>query len=256
MSITWFVIRASGLVAYGMLAASVVWGLLLSSGLFGRAIKAKGLTYMHEALAIAGLLATATHMVFLTLDEFVPFSVAELLVPGLDTWSPLATALGVVAMWLTLVITVSFYVRKRIGQKTWRALHYASFGAFISAAVHGIMAGTDTTNPFVMYLYVGSFAVVAGLIVLRIIGLPPDKADRSARVERNLDLAAAKRGAADRQAATGASGRPADDVEPQSGAVATAVAPDRDEAFGKARAAVFHQQHDLVRGGGEGDPER
>ena len=178
MSATWFVIRASGIVAFVLLAASVVWGLLLSTGLFGRAVKPKGLSYAHEALAVGSLLATGTHMAFLTMDEFVPFTVPELLVPGLAAWNPLAVALGVVAMWLMVVVTASFYVRRRIGQRTWRAIHYGSFGTFLAAALHGITAGTDTANPFMLYVYAASFALVAGLVVLRIVGLPTDRAAR------------------------------------------------------------------------------
>lgn len=255
MSITWFVIRASGLVAFALLAASTVWGLLLSTGLFGRSVKPKGLSYVHESLAIGSLLATFTHMGFLLVDEFVPFTLGELLVPGIASWSPLAIALGVVAMWLMLVITVSFYVRKRIGQKAWRALHFGAFGAFVAAAVHGIAAGTDTMNPFVLYLYVGSFAVVVGLLVLRIIGLPPDRVDRSRRTERNLDRSATERRSTERHVPARAPGRPGDDVEPESRGVAPARPASRNEAVRQAGTAVLDREQDAPAIASERQPE-
>lgn len=246
MSITWFIIRASGLVAFGLLAASTVWGLLLSTGLFGRSVKAKGLSYVHESLAVGSLLATFTHMAFLTVDEWVPFTIAELLVPGLSAWEPLAVALGVVAMWFMLVITVSFYVRRRIGQRVWRALHYGSFGAYVAAAVHGVTAGTDTANPFVMYLYVGSLALVVGLLVLRVIGLPPDRGDRSRRTERNLDRGSSQRRPADRDIAAGSPRRTGDDVETESRRVPAARASSGDEPVGEAGAPVLDREPDPV----------
>ena len=76
---TWEIIRASGFIAYMLLAGSVIWGLLLSSKLLGRSVSAKGLTYLHEGLAIGSLLATFTHMVALYLDEYVEFGVQALL---------------------------------------------------------------------------------------------------------------------------------------------------------------------------------
>ena len=34
-------------------------------------------------------------------------------------------------------------MRKRIGQRGWRRLHYASFAAFVLALGHALTAGTD-----------------------------------------------------------------------------------------------------------------
>ena len=63
--------------------------------------------------------------------------------PFASAWRPAAVAAGVVAGWLTLVLALSFRLRKRIGQKGWRRLHYASFAAFVLALGHALTAGTD-----------------------------------------------------------------------------------------------------------------
>ncbi|MCB2224891.1 MAG: ferric reductase-like transmembrane domain-containing protein [Actinobacteria bacterium] len=166
---TWEIARASGFVAYGLLAASVVAGLLVSSKLFGRAVPPKALTYLHEGLAVSSLLAVAVHLVALAVDTYVEFDLAALLLPGASEWGTQAVSLGVVAMWTMLIVTVSFYVRSRIGQKAWRTLHYASFGAFVAAFAHGIMAGTDTGNPVALVLYGSTGGLIAVLIVGRIL---------------------------------------------------------------------------------------
>jgi hypothetical protein len=165
---TWEIIRASGLVAYALLAASVVWGLLVSSKLLGRAVSAKALTYTHEGLAVAGVLATITHAGFLLADRYVDFDAAAVLIPGASSWNPAAVAMGVVAMWVTVVVTFSFYVRKWIGQKAWRAIHFGSLGAFVAALAHGVAAGTDTANPAVLVLYGVTGGAVAALLVARV----------------------------------------------------------------------------------------
>jgi sulfoxide reductase heme-binding subunit YedZ len=66
------------------------------------------------------------------------------------------------------IVTASFWMRGRIGFATWRRLHYASFGAYLLALVHGLLAGSDTGVPVVAAIYVGSAAVVAGLILFRL----------------------------------------------------------------------------------------
>ena len=166
---TWIVIRASGFIAYLLLAMSAMWGLAVSTDLLGRSASKKGLTFMHESLAVGSLLATAIHMLFLYLDEFVEFGPKEIFVPGASSWEPLSVAFGVVAFYALFLITASFYVRKAIGQKAWRFIHFGSFGVFVGAALHGVMAGTDTGTPAGIGIYVGSIVIILALAVVRAI---------------------------------------------------------------------------------------
>ena len=92
----------------------------------------------------------------LGLDRTVPFSLAQILVPGLAPHAPLAVAFGQVALYLALVVIGSFYVRRHIGQRTWRTLHYLTFLAFLGATAHGIGAGTDSGSPWAQALYLGA----------------------------------------------------------------------------------------------------
>ena len=168
MNIEWIVIRGSGLVAFSLVAASTIWGLMVSTKLFGRAIKAKPLTWFHESLGLGALVATGVHMVALTMDQYVEFGWVDVFVPGVASWEPTAVALGVTSFYGLAVVTLSFYVKGLIGQKVWRTIHFLAFGTFAGALIHGILAGTDTTNPIVTGMYVGSGVLVVGLLILRI----------------------------------------------------------------------------------------
>lgn len=174
MSTTWLVIRSTGIVAYSLLALSVVWGLLVSSTLLGRTTPVKGLTYVHESLSLGAVLATVAHAVALLFDEYVPFSPVEVLVPGASDWEPLATALGVMAAWGVLIVTLSFYVRRHIGRRAWRVVHFGAFGVFVAAIVHGVAAGTDSASPVMRWVYIGTGGAVAALMVARValVGVP------------------------------------------------------------------------------------
>lgn len=165
---TWIIIRGSGLAAFALLAASTIWGLVVSSGLFGRRVKAKPLTYMHESLAVGSILATVAHLSALALDELVEFGWRELFVPGASSFEPLWVTFGIVAFYGMVLVSASFYVRKHIGQKAWRTIHFATFGIYAASAIHGLMAGTDSSNQYIQWLYVGSTAVVVGLMAVRI----------------------------------------------------------------------------------------
>ena len=71
---------------------------------------------------------------------------------------------------LMVLIYASFSLRRRIGARNWRRLHYLTFGVFAAATVHGLAAGTDR---WAFGLYAGSVAAVAGLTAWRI--LRPDE---------------------------------------------------------------------------------
>jgi predicted ferric reductase len=169
MNIEWIVIRGSGFVAFGLLSTSTIWGLMVSTKLFGRTVKSKPLTWFHESLGLGALIATGVHMVALTMDQYVEFGWIDVLVPGVAAWEPTAVALGVTSAYGLAVVTLSFYVKGIIGQKAWRTIHFLAFGTFTAALIHGLMAGTDTANPLAIGLYVGSGVLVVGLLILRIV---------------------------------------------------------------------------------------
>ena len=168
MSIEWMAIRGSGIIAFLLLAGSTIWGLLISTKVLGRSVKAKGISWFHESLGIGSLVATGIHMYFLFNHDYIDFGYRALFVPGASSWRPLAVALGVVAFYMMFLITVSFYVKKWIGQAAWRTIHMMSFGTFLGAALHGLFSGTDTSHPVVISMYVGSLAIVGILLVVRI----------------------------------------------------------------------------------------
>jgi sulfoxide reductase heme-binding subunit YedZ len=142
LPIAWLVARAAGLVAFGLLTLSVWLGLAMSTRLLGPK-RQKALLGLHRTLVWTGLAMVGLHALALLLDPVMHFGLAAVLLPFAAPWKPGAVAAGVVAGWLTLALAVSFRLRKWIGQKGWRRLHYASFAAFALALGHALLVGTD-----------------------------------------------------------------------------------------------------------------
>ncbi len=141
-------------------------GLTVKSKPLGPRIKAAAATDLHRFLSLLGLGAVAVHGLTLMLDSTVRMPLAALLVPGLSPYRPLATGIGVLAAELMLLIYVSFSLRRRIGVRNWRRLHYLTFAVFGAATVHGLAAGTDR---WAFGLYLSSVAAVAGLTAWRVV---------------------------------------------------------------------------------------
>lgn len=168
MSLEWMVIRGSGIAAFVALAAATIWGLLVSSKVMRRLVKAKPLTWFHESLGIVALLATAVHIVVLSIHDYLEFTWTEILVPGASDWGRTAVSLGIVSMYGLVVVVGTFYVKKHIGQKAWRTIHFLSLGVFVSALIHGVLAGTDSASPWLRGVYLGSALLVGVLLAVRL----------------------------------------------------------------------------------------
>ncbi len=182
----WLLARASGLTAYVMLTLSVLAGLVLKARPFGKAIRPATLTGLHRVLALSGLGALAGHALALVLDTTVKVSPLGLFVPGLVGYRPLATSLGVLTAELMVIVYASFSLRKRIGTKNWRRLHWATYGIFAAATAHGIAAGTDSSRPWAFALYAGAVGAVAAATTWR--ALVPPVSARSPQASRPARL--------------------------------------------------------------------
>lgn len=177
----WLLARASGLTAYGLLTASVLAGLVLKSKPFGRALKAASVTDVHRFLALLGLGMLALHGVALVLDTTVKMPLAGLLVPGLSPYRPTSVAFGVVCAELMALVVVSFSIRKRIGMRNWRRLHWATYLVFLLGTLHGLLAGTDSSQPWVRGLYLGAVGAVAFATAWRALTRPIRSTPQPAR---------------------------------------------------------------------------
>jgi len=167
----WYVSRASGLVSFVLLSASVVFGLLISTkasdGLFSRPLVFE----VHQFTSVLTLSMLGLHAGSLLFDGFLNFTPGSILIPFEGPYRPFWVGLGIIGAWSTAIVTGSFWARKQLGQKNWRRLHYLSFLAWLLSLVHGFTAGTDSQLAPVFWMYVLSAAAVAGLLTYRIGGV-------------------------------------------------------------------------------------
>ena len=166
----WFVIRTTGVMAYLILSLSVVLGLLTSSRILMKWIALPLASELHKVSTFLALAALIIHVGMLLIDPTFPFTVTELFTPMLAPYRPIAVTAGLVSIYLSVLLTFSFYIRRRIGQKTWRVFHYTGFIAYLLATLHGLFAGTDSASLWAQAMYMSSALSVLLLVNLRIIG--------------------------------------------------------------------------------------
>jgi predicted ferric reductase len=182
----WFLNRASGLLAYLLLFVSVVMGLTMTGGVLERVLRRYRVYDLHRFVSLLTLGVCVFHALIVLPDEYIRFSLAELLVPFASPYEPVYMALGVFAFYLTGLIVGAFYVRRIVSYRAWRLLHYLTFAAFGLALAHGVGAGTDTEGDWVRYLYAGTGLIAFNMLVYRAL----KGSARPGRVDQHLDAPA------------------------------------------------------------------
>lgn len=183
--IWWYLSRASGIVAWLMLTASVLWGIVLATDLFPKWRRVPWLLAMHRWLAGLTFFFIAGHLATLLFDSYAHFRLVDLFVPMASSWKPTAIAVGVVALWILIAVELTALAMKRLSRKWWRDVHIASYFVFWSVSIHGALTGTDTSKPLYSLTAILALAAVAFAASYRALShqLPkrrPEKARRRA----------------------------------------------------------------------------
>lgn len=166
----WYVARAGGFVAYGLLTASVAMGLLASLRIASPGWTRAMTTEVHRFVTMTALGFTALHVLTLVAHPTEGYGLWEVLIPFAADREPLWTGLGVVAMELAVAVWLTTHLRQRIGYARWRRLHQLAFVSFGAALTHGIAQGTDTPTAWGRLVYIASMGLVGGLLAVRIFG--------------------------------------------------------------------------------------
>ena len=82
---------------------------------------------------------------------------------------PLALSLGTLAVDLGAAVLITSLVRRRMGHRWWRTVHWLAYASWPLAFMHSLSAGNDMSIWWVAALVWGSGSAVALAVVDRII---------------------------------------------------------------------------------------
>ena len=139
---TWLLARSAGITAYVVLSAGVVLGLAMALRLVKPRRRAV-VVVLHERLGLLALGLLGLHGLLILFDGWLKPGLLGVLVPFTMDYRPLWTGLGIIAFYLTAALSLSFYLRARIGARRWRSAHRFIPVAWGLATLHVLFAGTD-----------------------------------------------------------------------------------------------------------------
>jgi len=177
--LTWYIARASGIIAFILLTIVVLMGIVQTSKIL---LKYKFMTFMtaletHRAFAWMGGIAVIIHFSSLFFDKIFQLKLIEAVIPfqlsrnfksalGFDFKIPVS--LGIIAIYFIILLVSTSELRKKVVPvKLWRLIHYISFTTYMLFLTHGILSGTDTKEWWMITIYAVSFTLVISMIIAK-----------------------------------------------------------------------------------------
>jgi len=162
--VLWYVARGSGAVALVLLTLSVVGGIVTSVRWSSERLPRFVTQLLHRNVSLLALVLIGIHIATIVIDGFAPIGWVDTVVPFRSGYRPFWLGLGAIAFDLVLALIVTSLLRHRIGQRTWRVVHWSAYICWPLVVLHGLGAGSDTKSGVML---VTTFACIA-LVVLAV----------------------------------------------------------------------------------------
>ena len=172
----WYLSRATAFVSLSLLWLSMALGLGISNKMARLWPGAPAAFAIHEYVSLLGLAFAVFHAIVILGDHYINFTFLQLLIPfSTVDYRPFWVGIGQIGFYTWAIIAVTFYIRPIIGQKSWRLLHYGSFGMYLLGIFHGLYSGTDTSKGWAQNYYWYSAGILLFLLMYRILAVVIDK---------------------------------------------------------------------------------
>lgn len=164
----WYLTRASGAVALVLLTISVVLGIAGALRFSSERWPRFAVDTVHRDVSLLVIVVLVIHILTSVLDGFAPISLVAAVIPFDTAYRPLWLGLGAVAFDLLLALVITSLIRRRLGYRTWRAVHWLAYASWPVAVLHGLGTGSDTKVWWMLLLTAACVAVVAVAVCWRI----------------------------------------------------------------------------------------
>jgi sulfoxide reductase heme-binding subunit YedZ len=165
----WYASRATGLVTLLLLTVSVLLG-ILTAGRFASANWPRFLSQgLHRNISLLVLAFLALHVGTTVIDTYTSISLTAAFVPFASAYKMAWLSLGAVALDLLVALAATSLVRKRLGYRSWRRVHWLAYACWPVAVTHGLGIGTDRSTTWVIVLSAVCVLSVLGTTTWRLI---------------------------------------------------------------------------------------
>lgn len=166
--IMWAFGRASGIVALVLFTLVVVLGVVSRSGRPLGGLPRFSVALLHRSTSLIALTFLVLHVGTLMLDPHAKLALPDALVPFIAAWNPFWIGLGTVAFDLVIALVVTGLLRRRIGDRIFRAIHWLAYGMWPLAFAHALGSGTNAVDFLFQVLVWACAGIVVSAIAWRV----------------------------------------------------------------------------------------
>ncbi|MEO6826010.1 MAG: ferric reductase-like transmembrane domain-containing protein [Microbacteriaceae bacterium] len=163
----WAFGRVSGIVALLLFTGSLLLGIMTRSGRPLPGLPRFSITLVHRNVALLGSVFLILHVGTLTLDSYAHLNLIDIVVPFLGAYRPFWQGLGTVAFDLLVAITATSLLRRWLGVRVFKTLHWLTYAMWPIALLHATGNGTNGTSGWFLTLAGLSCASVLAAIIWR-----------------------------------------------------------------------------------------
>ncbi len=168
MTAVWYLMRGSGVVSLLLLTGVFGLGILTRRGARLPTLPRFATMALHRSLSLLAVTFLAIHVTTAVVDPYAGVALADLVLPFGAASQPLWLGLGALALDLVLALIVTGLLRRRVGQRTFRAVHWAAYAAWPFALLHGLGIGSDATTPWMRVVTGACILLAAGAVAWRV----------------------------------------------------------------------------------------
>ncbi len=155
----WALGRGTGVTALVFMTLSIALGVATRSGRPMLSLPRFGVTDVHRSAALLGTGLITIHVLTLLADPYAQLRLIDYIVPFLGAYKPLWLGLGTLAFDVLIAVMLTALLRHRLGVRTFRVVHWATYGLWPLALVHSLGNGTDSGRSWFL-------AVAAACVIL------------------------------------------------------------------------------------------
>ena len=168
VSAFWYLTRGTGIVALILLTGSVALGIANV-----RRVRLPGAPRfvtlgIHRTASLLAVVFVAVHVLTAVADGYVPLTIVDAVVPFSSAYHPLWIGLGAISLDLLLAVVLTSLLRRRIGYRAWRLVHWTAYASWPIALLHSIGTGSDAGSLWMIALILVLVGVMIAAVLARL----------------------------------------------------------------------------------------
>lgn len=174
----WYIGRSTGVIGFAFFWITIFLGLAIRNPLLKKIIEPIYSFDFHCFMAVMTVFWALMHGASFLLHGVFSLGLADVSIPFFSKTTLVNInylALGIIAFYGIVVMTITSFLRGYIRYKLWRILHFLNPVAFIFVVLHGYFIGTDMKNVYFGGIFLISLIVICLIYASNLIFLIIDK---------------------------------------------------------------------------------